>query len=173
MIINVGNTQYRVRTCLSVLLDYLAEFGESYLAGDDAPELYGLTEARLVWCAIDGDRPTFEQFLAAAAKDKSFAATAIRIRRAVFARFGWERTERREETGSTDERADELDVLHMMIVAGIPVSLADKLPIYAALELVRRKLQAEANGADDDTQYIRATPGNIRDLKARARGGMR
>lgn len=171
MTINVGNARYQVRTCMAVLLDYLAEFGESYLAGDDSPELSGLMAVRLAWCAIEGERPTFERFLAAAARDKSFAATAIRIRRAIFARFGV--PGRAEETEDTGERADELDVLQMMIVAGVPVSLADKLPIYAVLELVRRKLRAEAETIDGDTQYIRATPQNVRDLKALARGGAR
>lgn len=168
MTVKIGKREYRMQNCFAVLLRYLAEFGESYLASKDDAESACLAAVRLVWCAIDGERPDFTWFLAEAARDKSFVVSAHRVRNYIFTPSVQGRRECSCE-GGDDRKTDELDVLQLAISAGVPVSLIDRLPVYMLMDLIRRKIDA-ASGQTENTEYIRATPQNIRELKAMARG---
>lgn len=168
MTITIAGRKYTVRNAFSVLLTYVAEFGCSYLDDGANAEAAALAAARLVWCAIKGQKPDFLSFLAAAVEDASFAAAARRVRDYLFIH-----APKQIESASGGESGtsmDELDVLQLLITAGIPVSLTEKLPLYALLGLAHRKADAMNPSGGNNVEYMVATPENVRDLRNMARG---
>ena len=170
MTITIAGREYTVSNAFSVLLDYVSEFGCSYLDDSENEQAAELAAARLVWCAIKGPKPDFLSFLAAAVEDPSFAVAARRVREHLFIRAP--KQQRPESGGESSQSAsvDELDVLQILLVAGVPVSLTEKLPIYALLGLVHRKAEAVSTGENHNKDYIVATPENVRDLRNMIRG---
>lgn len=168
MTITIAGREYTVRNTFAVLLTYVAEFGCSYLDDSASNEAAALAAARLVWCAIEGQKPNFLSFLEAAVKDESFAAASRRVRDYLFIH-----APKQIESASGGESSasmDELDVLQLLITAGIPVSLTEKLPLYALLGLAHRKADAMNPSGGNNVEYMIATPENVRDFRNMVRG---
>lgn len=163
MRIEVAGKTYPISNAFSVLLEYVAEFGASYITDTETP---ALAAVRLTWCAIRGEKPPFPEFLAAAAEDPSFVAVAGYVRDRICTPA---MRERDMADASVPERPlDELDVAQMLLTNGVPAALFDRLPVYQLIDLVSRKLDgAPGSGAES---YTVATPETIRELRNKIRG---
>jgi hypothetical protein len=171
MTIKIGSKRYMANTNMVVLLRYLSTFGASFLREffEKDQQTEAISLIRLVWAAIEGDKPDFDEFIAVAARDKTFAVTALSVRTAVLARYS--KTDRQGNAAGGKQTIDEFDVLSLMVVAGVDMRLIYELPIFMVVEVVSRKLSStSAARCDNGVEYIKATPQTIRRLKAEASG---
>lgn len=137
MTIKIGRKRYRCNTAMITLLNYRAEFGESFLKAFFDGRNYELSLVRLVWSSIEGRKPDFSRFLTAASKCKNFGAAALSIQAGVMIS---ERTNTPQTIQPTESDIDEFDVLALMAAAGISMDLVRILPAFLIVNVVSKKI---------------------------------
>lgn len=139
MHVKIGRRRYQITTAFIVLLRYRIYFRESFLKTFLSPkyiENQYLCMIRLVWCAIEGKRPDFQKFLQTASKCKGFGAVANLVQAGVLASGGERKSESSDSSG---EEIDELDILAVMMSAGMDMGMVNILPAFLIVETITRK----------------------------------
>ncbi len=164
MTIKIGKKEYEYSISFSVLLKYMAVFGEKYLETflNEEKDINALSLVRLVWCSLQG-APRFDVFLKIAAKDKKFPQTAQMIQAQMFQSFP-EKNNNLEDAPN-EALIDELDVLAAIMMAGA-LELIDKLPVFMIVNAISRKtnILSEASSERGERKMRKMTAKEISEL---------
>lgn len=136
MQIKIGRKTYSSNPAMITLIRYYVEFRESFLSAYLNEKCGALELVRLAWSSIDGPKPDFDAFLAAAAESRGFAAAARSLQAAVFASPA---VHRGAAKNTAPGQTDEFDILALMTIAGIDVGLIHVLPVFYIVEIASRK----------------------------------
>ena len=154
---------YPLDTSLAALLRYRSAFGASFFKDFLSPDSGYLYLVRLVWAAIEGDKPDFPEFLRAVSRSKGFAETAKAVQSHVLMTAGKSRAAGKDAADDFDE----LDILAMMAVSGISMDLARELPAFLILDVISKRtaiMRGDKSDKSSPARYHKMTGREMRGL---------
>ena len=128
---------YKLNMSMIALLRYRSAFGVSFFSDFFAADGGCTYIVRLIWAAIEGTPPNYNNFLRMAAKTRKFPKIAKDVQSSVLMTT---RTDQKNPEENHEE-FDELDILAMMAVTGISMDIVHTLPVFLILDVISKRTE--------------------------------
>lgn len=148
MTITIGDKKYKLNPAAITLIRYRIQFGKSflnlYLSNDPFDELTQAL-ADIVYVAIEGEKPPYEEYLELISADGTFLLSALAFQKLLLRHSDFNAPKSGGSGGSAD--IDELQILAAVTVSGAPEYAVMEFPIFDLLKLVGNINDIKLGGA--------------------------